>query len=106
MTKVTNKDSFSTDVLSESKLVLVDFWAEWCGPCRVLGPTIDELEKEFVDSAVVAKLNITENPEASTKYSVRSIPTIIIYKNGEEVERLVGVRGKQFYIDKINYYLN
>jgi len=99
-------DKTIEETLNNNQLVLVDFWAEWCGPCRVLGPTIDELEKEFVDSAVVAKLNITENPEASTKYSVRSIPTIIIYKNGEEVERLVGVRGKQFYIDKINYYLN
>jgi thioredoxin 1 len=99
-------DKTFEETLNNNQVVLVDFWAEWCGPCRVLGPTIDELEKEFVDSAVVAKLNITENPEASTKYSVRSIPTIIIYKNGEEVERLVGVRGKQFYIDKINYYLN
>ena len=99
-------DKTIEETLNNNQLVLVDFWAEWCGPCRVLGPTIDELEKEFVDSAIVAKLNITENPEASTKYSVRSIPTIIIYKNGEEVERLVGVRGKQFYIDKINYYLN
>lgn len=99
-------DKTIEETLNNNQVVLVDFWAEWCGPCRVLGPTIDELEKEFVDSAVVAKLNITENPEASTKYSVRSIPTIIIYKNGEEVERLVGVRGKQFYIDKINYYLN
>lgn len=99
-------DKTIEETLKNNQVVLVDFWAEWCGPCRVLGPTIDELEKEFVDSAVVAKLNITENPEASTKYSVMSIPTIIIYKNGEEVERLVGVRGKQFYIDKINYYLN
>jgi thioredoxin 1 len=99
-------DKTIEETLNNNQVVLVDFWAEWCGPCRVLGPTIDEVEKEFVDSAVVAKLNITENPEASTKYSVRSIPTIIIYKNGEEVERLVGVRGKQFYIDKINYYLN
>jgi thioredoxin 1 len=99
-------DKTIEETLNNNQVVLVDFWAEWCGPCRVLGPTIDELEKEFVDSAVITKLNITENPEASTKYSVRSIPTIIIYKNGEEVERLVGVRGKQFYIDKINYYLN
>ena len=99
-------DKTIEETLNNNEVVLVDFWAEWCGPCRVLGPTIDELEKEFVDSAVVAKLNITENPDSSTKYSVRSIPTIIIYKNGEEVERLVGVRGKQFYIDKINYYLN
>jgi len=99
-------DKTFEETLNNNQVVLVDFWAEWCGPCRVLGPTIDEVEKEFVDSVVVAKLNITENPEASTKYSVRSIPTIIIYKNGEEVERLVGVRGKQFYIDKINYYLN
>ena len=99
-------DKTIEETLNNNEVVLVDFWAEWCGPCRVLGPTIDELEKEFVDSAVVAKLNITENPDSSTKYSVRSITTIIIYKNGEEVERLVGVRGKQFYIDKINYYLN
>ena len=72
----------------------------------MLGPTITELETEFEGKAIIGKVNVTDNPQASTQYSVRSIPTVIIYKNGEEVERLVGLRDKTFYKDKINYYLN
>tara|TARA_B100002019_G_C21029908_1_gene479077 strand:+ start:61 stop:372 length:312 start_codon:yes stop_codon:yes gene_type:complete len=99
-------DNTLENTLNHNKVVLLDFWAEWCGPCRILGPTIEELEKDFKDKAVIGKLNVTDNPQSSSKYSVRSIPTVIIYKNGEEVERLVGVRDKTFYTDKINYYLN
>jgi len=99
-------DNTLENTLNDNKVVLLDFWAEWCGPCRILGPTIEELEKDFKDKAVIGKLNVTDNPQSSSKYSVRSIPTVIIYKNGEEVERLVGVRDKTFYTDKINYYLN
>tara|TARA_Y100000385_G_C13025972_1_gene608408 strand:+ start:800 stop:1111 length:312 start_codon:yes stop_codon:yes gene_type:complete len=99
-------DSTVTQTLKDNKVVLLDFWAEWCGPCRVLGPTIEELKTDFEGKVFVGKLNVTDNPNTSSKYSVRSIPTVIIYKNGEEVERLVGVRDKTFYKDKINYYLN
>jgi len=99
-------DKTIQETLKDNKVVLVDFWAEWCGPCRVLGPTITELESDFKEKAVIGKLNITDNPETSSKYGVRSIPTVIIYKNGEEVERLVGLRDKTFYTDKLNYYLN
>ena len=99
-------DSTVTQTLKDNKVVLLDFWAEWCGPCRVLGPTIEELGTDFEGKAFVGKLNVTDNPNTSSQYSVRSIPTVIIYKNGEEVERLVGVRDKTFYKDKLNYYLN
>ena len=99
-------DSTVTQTLKDNKVVLLDFWAEWCGPCRVLGPTIEELETDFEGKAFVGKLNVTDNPNTSSQYSVRSIPTVIIYKNGEEVERLVGLRDKTFYTDKLNYYLN
>tara|TARA_B100000073_G_C23631747_1_gene532852 strand:- start:200 stop:511 length:312 start_codon:yes stop_codon:yes gene_type:complete len=99
-------DKTLENTLKENKVVLVDFWAEWCGPCRMLGPTIEELEKDFKEKAVIGKLNVTDNPQSSSKYSVRSIPTVIIYKDGKEVERLVGIRDKTFYTDKINYYLN
>tara|TARA_B100000287_G_scaffold383309_1_gene388984 strand:+ start:392 stop:703 length:312 start_codon:yes stop_codon:yes gene_type:complete len=99
-------DKTLENTLKENKVVLVDFWAEWCGPCRMLGPTIEELEKDFKEKAVIGKLNVTDNPHSSSKYSVRSIPTVIIYKDGKEVERLVGIRDKTFYTDKINYYLN
>jgi thioredoxin 1 len=99
-------DSTLEKTLKDNKVVLLDFWAEWCGPCRMLSPTIQALETEFKDKVVIGKLNITENPTSSTKYGVRSIPTVIIYKNGKEMERLVGIREKSFYEDKINYYLN
>jgi thioredoxin 1 len=99
-------DSTLNNTLENNKVVLVDFWAEWCGPCRILGPTIEELETDFKDKAFIGKINISENPESPSKYGVRSIPTVIIYKNGEEVERVVGLRDKTFYSDKINYYLN
>jgi len=70
-------DKTIQDTLKDNKVVLVDFWAEWCGPCRVLGPTIEELESDFKEKAVIGKLNITDNPETSSKYGVRSIPIIL-----------------------------
>ena len=98
-------DNFQ-DILKKNKVVLVDFWAAWCGPCRTLTPTINELEKEFLDTAVVAKVNVDEEPLLAASNSVRAMPTIIIFKDGIEVERLVGMNSKSTYSDKINYYLN
>ncbi len=82
--------NFEQEVLKSSQPVLVDFWAEWCGPCRALGPSLDALAQEKGDSLKVVKVNIDESPNAPSKYGVRSIPTLLIFKNGEVVAQTVG----------------
>ena len=83
-------DSNFNDVISKNKTVLVDFWAEWCGPCRMIGPVIEELANEYEGKAIIGKLDVDSNQESSVKYGVRSIPTIITFKDGEIVDRQVG----------------
>lgn len=82
--------SFESAVLAAEGPVLVDFWAPWCGPCRALGPSVDQLAIEFHGRARVGKLNIDENQETATRYQVRSIPTLLIFKNGQVVDKVVG----------------
>jgi len=86
--------------------VVVDFWAEWCGPCRMLGPTIDQLGIDYEGKAVIGKLNVDENQETASKYGVRSIPTVLFFNKGELVEKFTGVAEKKVYEDKINALLN
>lgn len=100
-TKITDT-SFEQDVLKSSGLTLVDFWAEWCGPCRALGPKLEEISDEHSDKVTVAKINIDDNPEAPAKYQVRGIPTMILFKNGEVVEQLVGNYSKEAIVDAIS----
>lgn len=95
-------DSFESDVLNASGPVLVDFWAEWCGPCRMITPIIEELATDFEGKATIGKVNVDQNPNVSMKYGVRSIPTILILKDGEVVDKHVGVTTKQALQDKIN----
>lgn len=83
-------DSFEEDVLNSDKPVLVDFWAEWCGPCRMVGPVVEELAGEYEGKAKVGKVDVDSNPEISTKYGIRSIPSLLIFKNGEVVDQIVG----------------
>ncbi len=90
---VTDKD-FETEVLKSDQPVLVDFWAEWCGPCRALGPSLDALAAEKAGAVKVVKVNIDENPHAPSKYGVRSIPTLLIFKGGEVVAQTVGALPK------------
>ena len=85
---------FESAVLSSDVPVLVDFWAEWCGPCRVLGPTVESLADDYAGRVKVAKLNIDENPEAAARYGVRSIPTLMLFKDGRPSETAVGLRPK------------
>jgi thioredoxin 1 len=82
--------SFEAEVIKNDKLTLVDFWAEWCGPCKMMNPILDQLNQEYGDKVDIAKLNIDDNGETPTKFNVRAIPTMIFFKGGEEVGRMVG----------------
>ncbi len=94
MAKETTDQSFETDVLGSGKPVLVDFWAEWCGPCRQLAPIIDELSKDKGDKLEVFKINIDKNPEIPTKHGIRGIPTLIVFKDGQAIATKVGALPK------------
>ncbi len=90
-----SKNNFNEEVLNSEKMVLVDFWASWCGPCRMMSPVIDEVAEEMGDSIKVGKINIDEERDLAIKYDVMSIPTFIVFKNGNEVGRSVGVQDKE-----------
>ena len=92
--KVTT-ENFESEVKNSSVPVLVDFYADWCGPCKIMGPVIEELAKEVEGQAKVGKLNVDEESDLAVEYNVMSIPTIIIFKNGEEAKRFVGVTNKE-----------
>ena len=91
----TTDSNFQQDVLGSDKLVLVDFWAEWCGPCRSLAPKLEEISDEMASDLNVIKLNIDENPDAPAKYGVLGIPTMILFKGGEEIHQIVGNHSKE-----------
>lgn len=86
--------SFETEVLQNDKLTVVDFWAEWCGPCKLMNPILDDLAADFGDKAVFGKLNVDENGETPTEFGIRGIPTLIAFKGGKEVARIVGLQPK------------
>ncbi len=90
----TSDNQFENDVLNAQKPVLVDFWAPWCGPCRMLAPVLEEIAKEFSGRVVIAKMNVDENEETPAKYSVRGIPALMLFKNGEMVASKVGALSK------------
>ena len=85
-----NKDNFSSEVLENDKLVLVDFWAEWCGPCKQISPRLEELANKYSENLTVCKVNVDENRELAVEYNIRSIPALIIFKGGEMVDSLIG----------------
>jgi len=87
--------SFETDVLQSDRPVLVDFWAEWCAPCRMLAPTVAQVAEKYSQSARVVKLNVDNNPTVSQRYGIKGIPTLILFKNGKEEERVVGATSKE-----------
>lgn len=90
----TDKANFEADVLKSDKPVLVDFWAEWCGPCRTLGPVLDEVATELGEKATIVKVNVDENSELAQQYGIRGIPTMIFFKDGQASKTLVGVQPK------------
>ena len=98
--------SFEEAVLNSDQPVLVDFWAAWCGPCRMVGPVIEEISGEYEGKAVVGKVDVDANQEFAAKYGVRNIPTVLMFKNGEVVGRQVGVAPKKVYTDAIDGLLD
>ena len=97
--------TFDEVVLKSDKPVVVDFWAAWCGPCRMVGPVIDEIHGEYEGKAVIGKVDVDANQEFAAKYGVRNIPTVLVFKNGEVVARQVGVAPKQTYADSLTTLL-
>jgi thioredoxin 1 len=93
--KDVNDNSFERDVLQSDQPVLVDFWAAWCGPCRMLAPTVEAVAEKYAGSARVAKVDVDENPSISQRFGIKGIPTLILFKDGKEVERAVGATSKE-----------
>jgi thioredoxin 1 len=93
--------NFETEVLGSSELALVDFWAEWCGPCRLLGPTVEQIADEYSGKVKVFKMNVDENPGTPTRFHIRGIPTVIFFKGGQMVDQLVGNHPKDTIVQAI-----
>ncbi len=102
--QTTNRDTFEHDVISSDRPVLVDFYADWCGPCRVIGPIVEELATEYDGKIDVRKVNVDDNPELTGRFGIRGIPTLILFKDGEPAETVVGVVTKSALADVIDRY--
>ncbi|MBK6266941.1 thioredoxin [Marivirga sp. S37H4] len=95
-------DSNFEEIIKSDKPILVDFWAEWCGPCKMIGPVVEELAGDYEGRAVIGKVNVDENPNVSAKFGIRSIPTLLVFKGGEIVDKQIGAVPKQVLADKLN----
>jgi thioredoxin 1 len=103
---VTLTDStFDEEVKGSVELMLVDFWAEWCGPCKMIAPTLEELSRDYAGRLRIAKLNVDDNPDVARRFEVMSIPTLILFKDGEPVQRLIGAKGKGQLVQEIDPFL-
>ena len=101
---VTDQD-FQEQVLDDSRPVLVDFWAEWCVPCHMVSPVVEEIARDFADRLKAAKLNVDDNPQTARQYGVMSIPTLIVFKDGQEKARVVGARGKEAILRELEPHI-
>ena len=101
-TKAITDNSFEAEVINSTEPVLVDFWAEWCGPCRALGPKLEEISNELDGKVKIVKLNIDENPNVTSKFGIRSIPTMMLFKGGQSVATLMGNQPKESIVNLIN----
>lgn len=106
MAKIINTSEFQNEVLNKEGVVLVDFFAEWCGPCKMIAPILNELTTEVENKAKVYKVDIDKSGELANKYSIMSVPTMIIFKNGKAVEQIVGFQSKGILKAKLEYYAN
>jgi thioredoxin 1 len=98
-------DATIQDVLQTDKLVIIDFWAEWCGPCKMVGPIIEQIGEEYKEKVVVGKLDVDTNDETTSRYGIRNIPTVLFIKNGTVVDKVVGAGPKNLFTEKINKLL-
>ncbi len=96
------QDEFDREILQSDQPALVDFWAPWCGPCQMMGPTIDKLAGDYAGRVKVAKVNVDDAPDLATRYGIRSIPSLLFFKNGEVVDQLVGVQPESVLAAKLN----
>jgi thioredoxin 1 len=97
-----NEDNFQSEVLEADTPALIDFWAPWCGPCQMMGPTIDKLAGDYEGKAVVAKVNVDDNPDLASKYGIRSIPALLLFQDGEVQDQLVGVQSEDVLKEKLD----
>ena len=105
MAKEFTDSNFQTEVIASDKLSVIDFWAEWCGPCRAIGPVIEELSKEYAGKVNVGKVNVDHNPQLSMNYGITSIPAILFVKGGKVVDKLVGAQPKVNFVKKIESHI-